>query len=728
MRNYKAFVFTVDAIFALIVASAATSLLILTAYTPPVQLQGPVTESTSVSLNFLQATVGQDATSIQIAAAAADTWASRQYTWPQYGNNASESSSTRGFGPLYPFVQFSYQTIGLINPEPAVADGIVAFTTNGVGSDLYAINATTGALVFNTPDPWGGVFVGAPVIYHGEIYAVDSNDIVEAFTEHGAPLWGAPISGFGNLFMDAENGNLETNMSFVSPVNGSAIMPLVTHPAAYTDGEYVAVVPFNSVADELVGYSLYGNTLQQLWTTALFVTSNTYFTPIAADPNYAYFATSTSGGVTFNSYRLSGASNWGTAVPAPVQGGAAIFGNVTTFKTSNTIYGFTTVSGKKLFADSFATDKYYTTPSITPNYVYIETGGNVLSAYNELSGALEWSTKLQSSVSTLNSNTIPSGIAIAYGNAYAVAGNVLYALGTCSADPQSSLMQAIATMYLNGDGGCATLLLNKSYGSGKIAVIINNSYAPSLQSIKFSGGNYIYTEPGVSKNVANGNITMSLWVYPYSSIGSNGMIAGFKNQHDADFYVMRVAGTNTVQAGFRNSGGTAYTTNTANNIIVPNKWNNIILVYNRTYLSTYINGAETSDVSASGVITNTSAWLTMGAQLVAGAKSNTFNGIVSDVQLYNTSLSGQQVNILYNSGTGGAPLSGAVDWWPLEGDTNDYIGYYYGYSSGANPFVNVPSTPPGLQGAFSVSRSVASLVVGVNGVYSTRNVGIVSWR
>ncbi len=725
MKNLKAFVFTIDAIFALILASAATSLLVLSVYMPPSQLQGPVAESTGISLNFMQATIGQEVTSIPLAAAAADGWSSGRYTWPQYGNNAGESSSTQGFGPQFPFVLFSYQTSGPINPAPAVADGLVVFSTNGVGSNLYAINATTGALVFNVPDPKGGVYVGSPVIYHGEIYIADSNGIVEAYSENGLFLWGAQISGSNNLFLDAENGWIEANLTFISPVNGSVLVSTPTYQAAYSNGEYFAI---NTISPgNLEGFSLYGNTIAQLWSSGLYISSTENFVPLAADASSVYVAiTNTIGAPKFESFDFGGSQNWAENLPSYVQGGGASSGNVVIVKTANVLYGYNQRDGSVLYSTAFPTDAYSITPSITPTYVYTETNGNVLNAYNRQTGALIWNQTLLGGVATLNANTMPSGIAIAYGNAYMVSGNVLYVIGTCKADPQSSMLQAIATMYMNGQGGCADILLNKSYGSSKVAVMINNSYASSLESIQFSGGNYLYTNPGVSGGIANDYITLSLWVYPNANIASNGMIAGFRNQHDADFYIKQIAGTNTVQTAFRNSAGAFFST-TNNNILTPNKWNNIIFAYNGTDITTYINGAETSSGLANGLITNTSARFTIGAQLKSSA-SNMFNGIVSNVQLYNTALDLQQAYSLYSKGTGGVPLQGAVNWWPLEGDTNDYVSYDYAYSSGTNKFVYAPSTPPGIQNAYEISRTSVPLAIDVNRAYRTYNVGIIAWR
>jgi hypothetical protein len=53
-----------------------------------------------------------------------------------------------------------------------------------------------------------------------------------------------------------------------------------------------------------------------------------------------------------------------------------------------------------------------------------------------------------------------------------------------------------------------------------------------------------------------------------------------------------------------------------------------------------------------------------------------FNGQISDVQLYSTPFSANEINTLYISGIGGAPtdLQHLTGWWPLNGDANDYSG------------------------------------------------------
>ena len=55
-----------------------------------------------------------------------------------------------------------------------------------------------------------------------------------------------------------------------------------------------------------------------------------------------------------------------------------------------------------------------------------------------------------------------------------------------------------------------------------------------------------------------------------------------------------------------------------------------------------------------------------------------FTGVLTNIQLYNTSLSASDIKELYEEGIGGKPidLQHLVAWWPLNGNANDYSGFF----------------------------------------------------
>jgi outer membrane protein assembly factor BamB len=743
MRNSKGFVFTVDSIFALIVAAAATSLLLLSLYTPAVSIQGTTSEAFSVAQNLLQTTVGQAAKGTPFAFDLASGFISKQYTWPQYGYNASQSSSTQGFGPQLPLILFTYQTNNVINPSPVVADGLIVFTTNGLGNNLYALNATTGALVFNTVGPGSSAFTGTIAIYQGIIYTTNSAGYINAFFENGT-FFGSTNVGVStaNSYLQIENQNLEDNLSFANPFNLTLIKSSPQFPALYYDGEYISMAATSATTANLIGFSLYGTTLNKNWLSTL-VTSGSYYTSMGAGGNSTYFTLSPSGVPTLYAYTLGGVQNWNVVLSSTQRGGPAIFNNTVYVKTTNTLYGYSQ-SNTLLFATQFnsiTTDNYNFTPVATPSLIYTFINDSYLAAFNPITGNAIWNVSLSNSITkTASQNVRSEGLAVAYGNAYATVGNVLYAVGTCQADPGSNLLQAVATLYMNKYAPCATMLLNKTYGTNKIAIYINNTYAPALYSATFNGLTYLKAPTVESKLLGYNSLSMDFWVDPILNTANDMFLAGWigGGSPNQDFFCVATSALqNAVQCKFTTSGAAAnvFSIETKKNVLTPYQWNNVALTYNNSNLTIYVNGVQAASTNGvTGTVDASPNPFAIGAALNGAPRYMV--GQLSDIQLYTLALSPGQVQTLYTQGLGSMPIttSNVVAWWPLQGDTNDYAGYNYAIPIAGGPsFAQVPeaqgtAVPPGLQNSYQVSRTTIPLSINVNGTYKTYNVGVVVWR
>ncbi len=118
-------------------------------------------------------------------------------------------------------------------------------------------------------------------------------------------------------------------------------------------------------------------------------------------------------------------------------------------------------------------------------------------------------------------------------------------------------------------------------------------------------------------------------------------------------------------------------TSPSTNKVVENRWQFVVGEWNSTTnaIALYYNGALASNGFTTGVVNTDTASAKIGNS--QGCTTNAaFNGSIADVQIYNTSLSANEVTALYQEGIGGHALAinNLVGWWPLNGNANDYSG------------------------------------------------------
>ncbi len=113
-------------------------------------------------------------------------------------------------------------------------------------------------------------------------------------------------------------------------------------------------------------------------------------------------------------------------------------------------------------------------------------------------------------------------------------------------------------------------------------------------------------------------------------------------------------------------------------------WIQYAATYNGAIATMYIDGKWAGDFAVSDNIAS-GATTVGGAEVVYTAyNAFAFNGMISNVQVYNTSLSANDIATLYANGIGADPINirNLVGWWPLNGNANDYSGNgYTGISS-----------------------------------------------
>ena len=107
-------------------------------------------------------------------------------------------------------------------------------------------------------------------------------------------------------------------------------------------------------------------------------------------------------------------------------------------------------------------------------------------------------------------------------------------------------------------------------------------------------------------------------------------------------------------------------------------WHFITGTFSQGTMTLYVDGEQKQQTSGMGVpvLTNTeSIWIL--SQLNGGCGGDgCYSGDISNLQIYNVSLSPPEVNSLYLEGIGGAPIrpQNLVGWWPMNGNMNDYSG------------------------------------------------------
>ncbi len=107
-----------------------------------------------------------------------------------------------------------------------------------------------------------------------------------------------------------------------------------------------------------------------------------------------------------------------------------------------------------------------------------------------------------------------------------------------------------------------------------------------------------------------------------------------------------------------------------------NQWYDFMVTYTGSNVLLYSNGALECTGSATQNTLSINQFHVGQDGLSYIGSGDDFYGSIANVQIYNTSLSGNEIQALYLEGIGGAPLKlqNLAGWWPLNGNANDYSG------------------------------------------------------
>lgn len=194
--------------------------------------------------------------------------------------------------------------------------------------------------------------------------------------------------------------------------------------------------------------------------------------------------------------------------------------------------------------------------------------------------------------------------------------------------------------------------------------------ATELQMADFDGSQYVHIKnPGLSNPLS---FTVTAWVNP-SNVPNF-----FRNIIASNCFRFEISSANGLVLGSSANCGTAgnLAANTPKDML--GNLSFVAATYNGTYGKIYYNGkliGNNTLVFNSNAITS----MNIGEDNLSGIGGLDYMyGNVSNIQVYSSALSPQLIEHIYTEGINGTPINGEnlADWWPLDGNTNDYSSHH----------------------------------------------------
>ena len=156
--------------------------------------------------------------------------------------------------------------------------------------------------------------------------------------------------------------------------------------------------------------------------------------------------------------------------------------------------------------------------------------------------------------------------------------------------------------------------------------------------LDFNSATLDYVEiPNASSVIANKTeFTISGWVNPQMDASHSGFF-GFRNNSDADFFLLQLQNSTNVEARFRNSAGINFDV-LANSILDIGQWQHLAFTYDGSYIKLYKNGSMVDSSAANGTITNVSQSFKIGS-LEYQSSSFPMQGSIDEVRLWDEAIS-----------------------------------------------------------------------------------------
>ena len=162
--------------------------------------------------------------------------------------------------------------------------------------------------------------------------------------------------------------------------------------------------------------------------------------------------------------------------------------------------------------------------------------------------------------------------------------------------------------------------------------------------LEFNSATQDYVQMSNASSVIANKIafSMSAWVYPQANPSAHSGIMGFRNNTDADFYLLQLQNSNNVEARFRGSSGVNYDI-VATNLLDFNQWQHLAFTYDGSYIRLYKDGALVDSSAATGIIGQNTLPLQLG-KLDWGTTGFYMTGRLDEIRLWDVALSYAEIN------------------------------------------------------------------------------------
>jgi|GEM_PF-4163607 hypothetical protein len=519
--------------------------------------------------------------------------------------------------------------------------------SSAMANTLTAFNLSTGSTAWVTSVPYG---IGSMILAYGRLYAISGNGIM-AYGGCNANAQSSLLDAAVNLYANGDGSCADALLNSVYPMSNSSLyMNSSFLPEARLENfngiGQIAATSSNILSNYGQGltYVAWFNTTSTTTTqgivsqgvnsgqhSALFLAANqlecgvvdsagpsgttNVIVPVTINPRTWY-----QGGLTFNVITGTLSCYLNGALSLNVTEAYGTYGNNNALTIGNYLGNFNgIISGVQVY------DQALSPPQMTALYQEGMQGGaylgNTLVAWYPLDGDA---------------------------NDYSVYNNTAYPIN----------------VIYEYTGYRPASLRNAFQLSRSTAILPVSSYVG-----QFNGASSYISTGSSGLPIGSGSFSSFSWIKTPGSVNGNNMgifYSGTQSLGESWYYM--VTPSNTVIFDLFSVGGPASTATVANN-----QWHFVGVVNNGGTVRMYVDGLASG--SPQTMSPNTVLSTTYIGQSYPGS-ARYFNGLISNVQVYNTALSPAQVLQLYQEGIGGEPVvpSNIVGWWPLNGNPNDYSG------------------------------------------------------